>query len=256
AGRPLRSRPCPSTTLFRCWRVGAEESGAEKNGFGAATGGVNLLCHPRARARGFSKFSGPARCGSTGSGRLGGAAAAGGGRDALSYGVSFATTRSHQLARGALTCFFTLVRARVVFLYSQGRRDAARPDRAAWGCSGCWRRPRRSQLRGQLRHDPIAPAGQGGSGVLSLRHFGLVLFIPWRVGAEESGAAKNGLRAQHLNNALTECLKREIGRASCRERVCMTFCAASATRRAGEMLVQAIGPPGRCSSWGWRAGRG
>jgi len=57
-------------------------------------------------------------------------------------------------------------------------------------CSGCWRRPRRSQLRGQLRHDPIAPAGSGGSGVLSLRHFGLVLFIPWRVGAEESGAAK------------------------------------------------------------------
>ena len=29
----------------------------------------------------------------------------------------------------------------------------------------------------------------GGSGVLSLRHFGLVLLIPWRVGAEESGAA-------------------------------------------------------------------
>ena len=32
----------------------------------------------------------------------------------------------------------------------------------------------------------------GGSGVLSLRHFGLVLFIPWRVGAEESAAAKVG----------------------------------------------------------------
>ena len=31
----------------------------------------------------------------------------------------------------------------------------------------------------------------GGSGVLSLRHFGLVLFIPWRVGAEESAAAKD-----------------------------------------------------------------
>ena len=30
----------------------------------------------------------------------------------------------------------------------------------------------------------------GGSGVLSLRHFGLVLFIPWRVGAEEFAAAK------------------------------------------------------------------
>ena len=31
----------------------------------------------------------------------------------------------------------------------------------------------------------------GGSGVLSLRHFGLVLFIPWRVGAEEFAAAKD-----------------------------------------------------------------
>ena len=41
------------------------------------------------------------------SGRLGGAAAAGGGRDALSYGVSFATTRSHQLARGAPACFLS-----------------------------------------------------------------------------------------------------------------------------------------------------
>jgi hypothetical protein len=38
--------------LFIPWRVGAEESGAAKNGFGAATlsGRVNLLCHPRARA--------------------------------------------------------------------------------------------------------------------------------------------------------------------------------------------------------------
>ena len=34
----------------------------------------------------------------------------------------------------------------------------------------------------------------GGSGVLSLRHFGLVLYplIPWRVGAEEFAAAKFG----------------------------------------------------------------
>src|SRR5258705_8373302 len=72
-----------------------------------ARGGVNLLCHPRARARAFPKFSVPARCCSTGSGRLGGAAAAGGGRDALSYGVSFATTRSHQLARGAPACFLS-----------------------------------------------------------------------------------------------------------------------------------------------------
>src|SRR5258705_143803 len=95
--------------------------------------------------------------------------------------------------RGALTCFVTVARARASF--SLTRRAGAMlmllerigpPGR----CSGCWRRPRRSQLRGQLRHDPIAPAGWGGSGVLSLRHFGLVLFIPWRVGAEESGAAK------------------------------------------------------------------
>ena len=35
----------------------------------------------------------------------------------------------------------------------------------------------------------------GGSGVLSLRHFGLVLFIPWRVGAEESAAAKMQIMA-------------------------------------------------------------
>src|SRR6266403_744859 len=117
-------------------------------------------------------------------------------------------------------------------------------------CSGCWRRPRRSQLRGQLRHDPIAPAGQGGSGVLSLRHFGLVLFIPWRVGAEESGAAKNGLRAQLLNNALTECLKRGRVNLLSQGRARATFSATSATLRAGAMLLEAIGPPGRCSGCG------
>jgi hypothetical protein len=45
--------------------------------------------------------------------------------------------------------------------------------------------------------------------VLSLRHFGLVLFIPWRVGGEESGAAKDGF--------------------------------------GGAMLLDRLGPPGRCS---------
>src|ERR1019366_7639547 len=49
----------------------------------------------------------------------------------------------------------------------------------------------------------------GGSGVLSLRHFGLVLFIPWRMGAEEAGAAKYGF--------------------------------------GGAMLLDRLGPPGRCS---------
>jgi hypothetical protein len=38
--------------------------------------------------------------------------------------------------------------------------------------------------------------------VLSLRHFGLVLFIPWRVGAEESGAAKDGFGGAMLLDRL------------------------------------------------------
>ena len=42
----------------------------------------------------------------------------------------------------------------------------------------------------------------GGSGVLSLRHFGLVLFIPWRVGAEESAAAKYGFGGAMLLDRL------------------------------------------------------
>src|ERR1700692_4108 len=42
----------------------------------------------------------------------------------------------------------------------------------------------------------------GGSGVLSLRHFGLVLFIPWRVGAEEAGAAKDGFGGAMLLDRL------------------------------------------------------
>ena len=75
---------------------------APRRSQGALTSFVTL-----ARARAFPEFSVPARCCSTGSGRLGGAAAAGGGRDALSYGVSFATTRSHQLARGAPACFLS-----------------------------------------------------------------------------------------------------------------------------------------------------
>src|SRR6202790_2614445 len=42
----------------------------------------------------------------------------------------------------------------------------------------------------------------GGSGVLSLRHFGLVLFIPWRVGAEQAGAAKYGFGGAMLLDRL------------------------------------------------------
>src|SRR6202166_2748875 len=45
--------------------------------------------------------------------------------------------------------------------------------------------------------------GIGGSGVLSLRHFGLVLFIPWRVGAEEAGAAKDAIMAYGFGGAVS-----------------------------------------------------
>src|SRR2546423_738584 len=88
-------------------------------------------------------------------------------------------------------------------------------------CSGCGRRPRRAQLRCLFCQAEDGIRDKLVTGVQTCALPILVLFIPWRVGAEESGAAKNGLRAQHLNNALTECLKwgREIGRASCRERV-------------------------------------
>src|SRR6267154_1870277 len=78
-------------------------------------------------------------------------AAAGGGRDALSYRESVAKTRSHQLARGAfnLLCH-PHTRARAFPKFSVPARCCS---------SGCWRRPRRSQLPGERRQDPIAPAG-------------------------------------------------------------------------------------------------
>src|SRR5271169_40144 len=55
---------------------------------------------------------------------------------------------------------------------------------ARQGSAGCYGVARQ---RAGSRQNSI-----GGSGVLSLRHFGPVLFIPWRVGAEEAGAAQNG----------------------------------------------------------------
>src|SRR6202051_2054401 len=51
----------------------------------------------------------------------------------------------------------------------------------------------------------------GGSGVLSLRHFGLVLFIPWRVGAEEAGAAKYGFGGAMLLDRLGPLNKSKSG---------------------------------------------
>src|SRR5258708_4172708 len=99
--------------------------------------------------------------------------------------------------------------ARRMLLNSQKRRGAAGPDRPPGRCSGCWRRPRRSQLRCQLFFFNDTATTEIYSLSLHDALPILVLFIPWRVGAEESGAAKNGLRAQHLNNALTECLRSE-----------------------------------------------
>ena len=95
-------------------RVGAEQSGAAKHGFGAATLSATgdqpcrfsfidfrRLTSPvalNARARAFPKISRAGAAGFDAARAAGGAAAAGGGRDALSYRVSFATARSHQLA--------------------------------------------------------------------------------------------------------------------------------------------------------------
>src|ERR1700680_929267 len=44
----------------------------------------------------------------------------------------------------------------------------------------------------------------GVSGVLSLRHFGLVLFIPWRVGAEQAGAAKDAIMAYGFGGGVAD----------------------------------------------------
>ena len=83
--------------------------------------------------------------------------------------------------RPALTCFIRLTRAGALM---------ARPWSA--GCYGVARQ------REGSRQNSI-----GGSGVLSLRHFGLVLFIPWRVGAEEAGAAKDAIMAYGFGGAVS-----------------------------------------------------
>src|SRR5258708_5079062 len=104
---------------------------------------------------------------------------------------------------GASTSFFTRAPAREVFLNSQCRRDAARPDRAAWAVQRLLTAAATLSATGSASPRPDRTSWRrGGSGVLSLRHFGLVLFIPWRVGAEESGAAKNGFGGAMLLDRL------------------------------------------------------
>src|ERR1700686_3872098 len=104
-----------------------------------------------------------ARCCSTGSGRLGGAAAAGrpmgGAAAATLSGTGSASPRPDRNSwlRGRVSLFLTL-----------HAREGA--DGQAVVCP---------LLRGRSPTRGVAPKQhRGGSGVLSLRHFGLVLFIP------------------------------------------------------------------------------
>src|SRR5258705_417776 len=68
-------------------------------------------------------------------------------------------------------------------------------------------RPLLSKKKGQLRYDPIAPACCGGSGVLSLCHFFFFLMIRRPPRSTLFPYTTLFRSAQHLNNALTECLK-------------------------------------------------
>src|SRR6202140_5572625 len=74
---------------------------------------------------------------------------------------------------------------------ARARALLARPGSA--GCYGV-ARPREGSRQNSI----------GLSGVLSLRHFGLVLFIPWRVGAEEAGAAKDAIMAYGFGGAVAD----------------------------------------------------
>src|SRR5258707_606138 len=103
-------------------------------------GRVNLLCHPRARA----SFSLTRRAGAMRLDRIGPPGRCSGCRDALSYGVSFATTRSHQLARGApawflsgISCLFSLSLAACV-PNTLARRKWLRRRDAFWGALTCF----------------------------------------------------------------------------------------------------------------------
>src|SRR6202521_4145343 len=116
---------------------------------------VNMLCHP-SRAR--ARFSSTLSAGALRLDRLGPP-----GRCRLLA----ARWRARRRRRRRFRCSAFRFEAGAATLSATGSASP-RPDRNKW---------------------------LGGSGVLSLRHFGLVLFIPWRVGAEESGAAKFGSMA-------------------------------------------------------------
>ena len=114
----------------------------------------------------MEKWFRPSRCGSTGLGRLGGG--------------SGCWLHDGEVAGGVYDLLISAPRVNLFHHpYARARELMARPWSAR--CYGVARQ------REGSRQNSI-----GGSGVLSLRHFGLVLLIPWRVGAEESGAAKYG----------------------------------------------------------------
>ena len=74
------------------------------------------------------------------------------------------------VTRFALTSSVTLTRARELFLNSQCRRDAARPDRAAWAVQRLLAAAATLSATGSASPRPDRTSWRGGSGVLSLRH--------------------------------------------------------------------------------------
>src|SRR6202035_2700405 len=122
------------------------------------------------------------------------------GRDALRYGVSFATTRSQQLAEGATACFLSGISGWFSLSLNplaRGCRRICRGEVWKYGFGGAVVAAtlsgtgsaspppdRNSWLRGLRR--AFSPAFRAGS---------LYPLIPWRVGAEESVAAKYGSMA-------------------------------------------------------------
>src|SRR5664280_685765 len=153
----------------RCYGVARQREGSRQNSIGAPACFLSGIfragsLYPLARGcrriwRGEGWFR-PARCCSTGSGRL-------------DLDLLISGPRVNLISRP----------------YAGARALMARPWSAR--CYGVARQ------REGSRQNSI-----GGSGVLSLRHFGLVLFIPWRVGAEESGAAKDGFGGAMLLDRL------------------------------------------------------
>ena len=145
--------------------------------------GVNLFSHPCARAR-FSltlsagamrldRLGPPGRCRLLAA-RWRGLPVRGGGRDALRddalrYGVSFATTRSHQLAEGVVEI-----------------------NRLSWPRVNLFYQPyARGGADGQAVVCPLLRGSSATRGVAPKQHRGLRrAFSP--AGAEEAGAAKDG----------------------------------------------------------------